>query len=196
MKTTLHPTRSFWGTVLAFVGPLALMIGLVAAPTARADGPANSAQTSRFEVDFLTGMVDHHHMAVMMAESCQEKAVHAELRAMCESIATTQSAEIEQMQTWLMDWYGVDHDPMMTGGGMRAMMRLDRLAGERFEVAFIKMMIRHHKAAIREAGRCLDRAEHGQVLALCASIRQDQRAEVATLQQWLSSWYHRALGRH
>lgn len=182
--------------MVALCATLALLLGLVAAPSARADGPATDPKAVAFEVDFLSGMIDHHHMAVMMAESCRDKAVHDELRAMCASIATTQSAEIEMMRAWLADWYGVEHSPMMSGGHMRGMMRLDRLSGMRYEIAFMKMMIRHHKAAIREAGRCLERAGHPELLALCASIRQAQISEVATLQQWLASWYHKALGRH
>lgn len=35
-----------------------------------------------------------------------DRAYHAELRALCENIIVAQSAEIEQMQTWLCQWYG------------------------------------------------------------------------------------------
>ena len=56
---------------------------MVTAPAAVADAPASSEQTARFEVDFLTGMIDHHHMAVMMSQMCLEKAVHDDLVAAC-----------------------------------------------------------------------------------------------------------------
>ena len=51
-------------------------VAVVTAPAAVADAPASSEQAARFEVDFLTGMIDHHHMAVMMSQICLEKAVH------------------------------------------------------------------------------------------------------------------------
>ena len=72
-------------------------VAVAAAPPAQASAPAASDQAARFEVDFLTGMIDHHHMAVMTAEMCVEKAVHDQLAATCESIVATQSAEIELM---------------------------------------------------------------------------------------------------
>ncbi|MDT0119030.1 DUF305 domain-containing protein [Kocuria sp. PD6] len=50
-------------------------------------------------------MIDHHYMAVVMAQECVDKAVHPELAAMCEDIITVQNQEIEQMQTWLEEWY-------------------------------------------------------------------------------------------
>lgn len=44
-------------------------------------------------------MIDHHHMAVETSEICLAKAVHAELRQMCEQIIAAQSREIEQLQS-------------------------------------------------------------------------------------------------
>ena len=147
-----------------------------------------------FEVDFMTDMIDHHAMAVMMAEVCVEKAVHEDLASMCESIVATQSQEIMQMQSWLADWYGVSHEPQMTTGQMRSMAHLDRLEGEDYEIAFMRSMIRHHWSAIREAERCLANAEHPQLLSLCESIEATQLEEIATMQDWLEQWYDRGGG--
>jgi len=146
-----------------------------------------------FEVDFLTGMIDHHHMAVMMAEMCVEKAVHDQLAATCESIVATQSAEIATMQQWLEDWYGISHEPDMTG--MQSMHRFHDLDGEEFEVAFLRSMIRHHWGAIREAEKCLANAEHDELLTLCTDIREAQLAEIAQMQDWLQEWYDLPGGR-
>jgi len=44
------------------------------------------AGRAHFEVKFMTDMIDHHMMAVMMSEHCVEKAVHEELRTMCKKI--------------------------------------------------------------------------------------------------------------
>ena len=168
-------------------------VAVAAAPPAQASAPAASDQAARFEVDFLTGMIDHHHMAVMMAEMCVEKAVHDELAATCESIVATQSAEIATMQQWLEDWYGISHEPDMTG--MQSMHRFHDLDGEEFEVAFLRSMIRHHWAAVREAETCLDRAEHQDLLRLCQNIKTVQLSEIAQMQTWLEEWYDRQGGR-
>lgn len=62
----------------------------------------------------MQDMIDHHNMAVMMAGLCEDRAIHEELLALCDQIATSQSAEIEDMQAWLHDWYGINYEPEMT----------------------------------------------------------------------------------
>ncbi|EWT07763.1 hypothetical protein N864_23400 [Intrasporangium chromatireducens Q5-1] len=174
-------------------GVLSLSLGLVS--PAQASEPASDPHAAAFEVDFLTGMIDHHEMAVMMAQPCLDKAVHEELASMCQSIITSQSAQIEMMQGWLQDWYGTSHEPTMTKGQMRSMARLDRLTGAAYEIAFMRSMIRHHWGAVREASRCLARAEHPELLALCGRIERAQLVEIATMQRWLAQWYDAAGGR-
>ncbi|GAA4289121.1 DUF305 domain-containing protein [Georgenia daeguensis] len=161
--------------------------GVVMAGPALADVPASSEQTARFEVDFLTGMIDHHAMAVSMAEMCLEEGVHDELIATCESIITSQSTQIEQMQAWLQDWYGIDYEPGTSSGG--SMNHLANLSGEEFEVAFMRSMIRHHWGAIREAEKCFDNAEHPDLLTLCEDIYTAQLEEIEQMQTWLDDWY-------
>jgi uncharacterized protein (DUF305 family) len=60
-----------------------------------------------FEVAFLKSMIRHHWKAVIRATGCIDRAYHAELVALCEDIVIAQSAEIEQMRTWLCNWYGL-----------------------------------------------------------------------------------------
>ena len=57
-----------------------------------ASAPTSSQSTANFEIKFLTDMIDHHHMAVMMAEICIPKAVHEQLRTLCQNITTAQMA--------------------------------------------------------------------------------------------------------
>lgn len=180
------------GTLLA-----GLVFALVSAlaPAARADEPATDAKAAAFEVDFLTGMINHHQMAIMMAEPCVDKAVHEDLSALCQSIVQTQSEEVARMQAWLADWYGLRHEPEMTTGDMRSMKHLERLSGEDYEIAFMRAMIRHHWAAVRESEKCLSNAEHAELLALCRSIKDAQLEEISTMQNWLAQWYDRAGGR-
>ena len=196
MKTLTLQSRRGAGSMLTAL-TLALVpatgVAVVTAPAAVADAPASSEQTARFEVDFLTGMIDHHHMAVMMSQMCLEKAVHDDLVAACADIIATQTAEIETMQGWLMDWYGLEHMPDMTG--MQSMHRLHDLDGEEFEIAFMRSMIRHHWGAIREAETCLARAEHDDLLAMCEEIKTVQLGEIEMMQNWLQEWYGLPGGR-
>jgi uncharacterized protein (DUF305 family) len=192
--------------------PLALMVSLCLTLSACSDGSpttsplsssdlptvarAEMASTSapspsqaRYEIDFMEDMIDHHHMAIMMAELCVEKAVHAELRELCTQIIAAQQAEIIQMQSWLQTWYGITYQPQMKPGDMKMMERMAAMTGAEFEIAFMEMMIKHHSKAVKEGEHCLDRAYHPELRTLCQDIVQTQTAEIALMQSWLCSWY-------
>ena len=172
---------------VALVATLAGLVGVTG--SASAGEPAPDERTARYEADFLTGMIDHHTMAVHMAMMCQEKAVHDELRQMCEDIAAGQQQEIEAMQGWLLDWYGVTYVPeMRMGGGMRQLMSA---SGGDFEILFIESMIRHHTRAVREAQTCQERAYHPELLQLCDDIEAVQLREIEAMSDWLCEWYDR-----
>ncbi len=63
-----------------------------------------------FEIDFMTSMIRHHQQAIRDAERCVDRAYHDELVQLCQGIIDAQRAEIEQMQTWLCDWYSICRD--------------------------------------------------------------------------------------
>jgi uncharacterized protein (DUF305 family) len=168
-----------------------LAVALVVASPAAGSAPAPTKRTAKFEVRFMTQMIDHHAMAVEMGEICLDNAVHSELRAMCQEMIAAQSEEIETMQSWLEDWYGVSHEPEMSRRDMRMIERLAALSGARFEIRFMETIIGHHREAIAEAERCLDRAYHAELRNLCRQIIEAQRAEIAQLREWLCTWYGR-----
>lgn len=155
--------------------------------------PAPSQSATNFEIDFMTDMIHHHHMAVMTAEMCIARATHSELRSLCESIRTAQMAEIEQMEAWLQDWYGITYEPVMKPGDEKMMERLASLSGAEFEIAFMEMMIKHHEKAIKEGRHCLDKAYHTELRELCENIITTQSAEIAQMETWLCQWYGECL---
>lgn len=169
----------------------ALTLVLAVASPAPASAPAPDKSTAKFESDFMTRMIDHHAMAVEMAEVCLDRASHDALRDMCEDVISSQSAEIGTMQSWLQDWYSVSHEPEMKPGDERKVEKLAALSGARFEIRFMKSMIRHHRKALVEAEGCLDRAFHAELRDLCEGIIEAQRAEIAMMQTWLCEWYDR-----
>lgn len=134
---------------------LALNVGLATSMPLLADSPAPEQSIANYEVRFMEEMIDHRTMAVMMGELCLEKAVHQELRTMCEEIIAAQTQEIETMQSWLQEWYGISYEPQMKPGDMQEMEKLAATSGEEFEIMFMEMMIKHHAKAIKQAARCL-----------------------------------------
>jgi uncharacterized protein (DUF305 family) len=156
---------------------------------AKAEQPAPMAAQAKFEVRFMSGMIDHHQMAIMMAEMCTAKAAHEELRAMCEQIVATQTQEQQSMQTWLQDWYGMTHAPEVSPGMAAMMERMATMSPSEFEIHFMKEMIRHHWKAVIEGGQCIRRAYHNDLVELCEDIALAQTAEIRQMQEWLCEWY-------
>lgn len=163
---------------------LAAMVAAFVSP-ALADAPAPDKQTTKYEIKFMESMIDHHAMAVMMAEMCTMKAIHPELLSLCQNIIATQSAEIERMQMWLQNWYGITYEPKMMGEMEGQMMR----DSAQFEEWFMKRMISHHATAIKKAQDCLEKAYHSELLSLCQNIIVTQSQEIDTMQAWLCEWY-------
>jgi uncharacterized protein (DUF305 family) len=61
-------------------------------------------QAPDFDREFVRQMIPHHQMAVKMAQMALERATHPEIRTLAQSIITSQSAEIVQMQGWQQAW--------------------------------------------------------------------------------------------
>ena len=154
-----------------------------------AAAPAPERDQAVFEIRFLTDMIDHHAMAVMMSDLCEGRTVHPELLEFCHQIKGTQMEEIATMQTWLESWYGVHHDPEMMPGAMQRMEKLAATTGAEFEIQFMKSMIRHHWMAVVKAQHCQEKAWHPELIAMCESIESTQEAEIELMGSWLCDWY-------
>jgi uncharacterized protein (DUF305 family) len=191
--------KLFWAVVCA----LLLSFTLVSA-----DSPIDG-RNGRAEVRFLQGMIDHHQMALDMAQDCLAKASTVEVVALCQAVIDAQTPEIEQMVVWLRDWYGITYAPMSMlpaedqamGGmnhgdhgttdetlatdpaGMMGMMAgLNRLEGRAYEIAWLESMIDHHDDALHVSERILQRAEHDELRALAENIISAQTAEIEMME--------------
>jgi uncharacterized protein (DUF305 family) len=176
---------------------LSALLFFSASPVSRAEAPAPDQATRQFEVRFMDEMIEHHMMAVQMGTICLDKAVHQELRAMCQEIVTTQQAEIATMRGWLATWYGMTHQAHdMPPGHHVRMEKLAMLSNAEFEIAFMREMIRHHRMAVVKASQCIARAYHEQLQDMCSDIVTAQLAEIRQMEEWLCQWYGICRGRH
>jgi uncharacterized protein (DUF305 family) len=138
------------------------------------------------EPEYLAEMVAHHREAVAAARELA-RSDRPQMRAFGESIVETQSAQIEQMTSWLNQWYPdasttVDYQPMMH--------HLSGLSGDRLDRAFLQDMIGHHMVAVMLSQHLLWRGpDHDDVAQLAWSIRDDQHAEIFQMQRWLGQWF-------
>jgi len=139
------------------------------------------------EYEFLVHMIPHHEEAVATATYLKENTEREEIREFAEGIIRSQSAEIEQMTTWLENWYPdrnhqVDYQPMMRN--------LENLEGNALDRAFMEDMIPHHMTAVMMSQQLINRglAEHEEVETLARSIRVSQQNEIQMMMRWLASW--------
>ncbi|HRE48032.1 MAG TPA: DUF305 domain-containing protein [Aggregatilineales bacterium] len=190
---------------------ICLVFAAGALSVVHADSPTEG-RAGRAEVRFLEGMIDHHQMALDMANDCLAKATSDAVKTLCQNIITAQTAEIETMQGWLLAWYAVayqpismmsmtdtsmmemDHsgmgmpnsDPVMMMGMMAG---LARLQGGDYEIAWLESMIDHHDDALHMATRILRQTEgsgHPELRALAEAILTDQTAEIALMEGLIS----------
>jgi uncharacterized protein (DUF305 family) len=59
-----------------------------------------------FDREFIDMMIAHHQGAIRMAHAQLENGESAELTELAEAIADAQASEIDQMNTWRVEWFG------------------------------------------------------------------------------------------
>ena len=172
-----------------------LVIVLAAAgtgvPGAQAGGPAPDPAEAQYEVNFMTVMSDHHQTEVDMARTCVDKALHVELRTLCREIADAQGDEIDTMLTWLRDWYGTTYEPRTDPSEREQTDRMAALGAQDFEIEFMRRMTGHHRPAMAESDRCVDRAHHHELADLCQGIIERQANDIDLMEEWSCDWYRK-----
>ncbi len=95
-----------------WLGLVVGMVVLVVTATPLLADEAIEGRAGRAELRFMQGMIDHHQMALDMADDCLTNAASADLKTLCQAVIDAQSAEISQLQSWLKDWYGLVYNPV------------------------------------------------------------------------------------
>jgi uncharacterized protein (DUF305 family) len=99
---------------------LTLGLAVVGLSGVMADGPVEG-RAGRAELRFMEGMIDHHQMAIDMANDCLAKASTQSVVTTCQNIIAAQTAEITTMQEWLLSWYNVSYSPIPMATDMEMM---------------------------------------------------------------------------
>jgi len=147
-----------------------------------------------FDLQFLDQMTMHHQGALMSTRAMIADSARPELRELATAIETSQTAQIEQMQTWRTDWYG---DAESTTGGMDmsqmeqmmtgdAMTGMPDMMGGHGEDMYLQMMIVHHQLGVDMAEQAITRSERPEVRQLAQEIADEQSAQIVVMQNYLS----------
>jgi uncharacterized protein (DUF305 family) len=162
------------------------------------DTASAEAAPSDADVTFTQNMIPHHQQAVEMAELVDSHTDRPELRELADSIKSSQSQEITQMEGWLRSWgkpatppegHGGHGDSEMPGMVSDAdMRRLMESTGTEFDLAFAETMSIHHQGAIDMAKTELKDGSLPEVTRLAQQIIDTQQDEVEQLQRWKAEW--------
>ena len=150
-----------WIMAALAVAALAPDVGAAQATAADSGRPPYNAADERF----MSGMIDHHAQAILIAGWAPSHGASASVRALCERIVVGQRDEIALMQRWLRerglpvpdgnashshDMPGMDHAPALMPGMLTPaqLAQLDAARGPEFDRLFLTFMIQHHQGAI------------------------------------------------
>ncbi|HLP43935.1 MAG TPA: DUF305 domain-containing protein, partial [Candidatus Nanoarchaeia archaeon] len=68
-------------------------------------GDLDKLRTAKdFDLEFINQMIPHHEMAVMMASMLKGSTERSEMKELADNIITSQTREIEMMQSWVGAW--------------------------------------------------------------------------------------------
>jgi hypothetical protein len=107
------------------------------------------------------------------------------------AIINAQQSEIEELTTWLNDWYGqqVNPDPRMKMPP--AMMDMLKQADPTMrEKLFLAVMREHHHSAIDMGQMVLQKATHQELKDQAQKMIEDQTREQAIFGGWLQGLYN------
>ena len=170
---------------------------------AQGTAPAEAAPNDA-DVTFTQNMIPHHQQAIEMAKLVDSHTDRPELRKLADSIVSSQSQDITQLQGWLRSWgkpetpsegHGGHGDTEMPGMMSEAdMSRLMAATGTEFDLAFVEMMATHHQGAIDMANTELKDGSLPEVTRLAEQIIDTQQDEIDQLQRWKMEWSTAASG--
>ena len=171
-----------------------LLLAVISLPFFSQSASANShASTLKNlgmnEIMFAQGMIPHHQQAIEMSNMALKNGASPEVKKLAKGIISAQGKEMAQLKYWLTATKSsmtMDHDMGM--GGMltqNELTTLKKLKGSKFDTAFLKAMIAHHKGAL-EMVSMLDRTKNSEAKKIAIDIRTGQSAEITVMKKLLA----------
>lgn len=192
---------------MAFPRPL---VGLLAAASLLAVPAAAQANSSSSlppytaaDAQFMSGMIQHHAQAILIAGWIPSHGASPALQAMGERIVVGQQDEITIMTRWLRARgqpvpdpaapmaHAHDHGAMMPGMLTPAQLdSLDQARGPAFDRLFLTYMIQHHLGAIVMVNQLFatpGAAQDETTFRLASDVYADQTTEIGRMEKLQAS---------
>ena len=149
-------------------------------------------KNEKFEMSFLTQMIQHHRGAIEMAKMVPSRTKRPELNQLATSIIAAQEQEIGQLTQWLKDWHKVDPDTTAgehAGMKMEGMPKLEAAKDAEFDKMFLEMMIKHHEGGVQMSELVKERSSRPELLTFAVKVIKDQTAEIQQMKDWQTAWF-------
>lgn len=183
-----------------------------AAAIARARADSARLPYVAADINFMTGMIDHHAQAILISRWAATHGANPQVQTLASRIINAQQDEIHTMQQWLrdrqqpvpdgnpgsmkMDDSGMSMpmgnmkgEPMMPGMLSDAQLKvLDAARGPAFDRLFLRDMIQHHQGALTMVTQLFNSYGAGQdeaVFKFATDANVDQTTEIARMQKML-----------
>lgn len=144
-----------------------------------------------FEVGYINSIIPHHQDAIEMARMVQNDAPHKEVRDIATAMINEQQGEIEELTTWLNDWYGQQANPdprmKMSPAMMDMFMRAEPAMREKL---FVAMMREHHEVANQLGRLVLQKATHQELKDQAQNMIKSQTEQQAIFGGWLQGVFN------
>ena len=162
--------------------------------------PSYGPPPGSIDVGFLRDMTVHHTQAVQMAVWERSNTADPALRQLAFDIESTQNQQIGMMQGWLrlwgqpteaapghhMAWMGMPAPAMPGMASEDDLARFRSQTGPALDVAFLQLMLRHHRGGLSMMQEEAARGSVPVVVALARSMVASQTAEADTMTQMLA----------
>jgi uncharacterized protein (DUF305 family) len=166
-----------------------MVVALLAAGCA-ASGSKGPAASDETDVWFLQHMVPHLLQTTAILDLARERITRPELARLADTINQQGQAHLQQLQGWLASRGLAPYDPQQdpNRGKKTDLMRLSRVRGAGFDLAFLQVMTARHRAGLRLAAAEAREGGVPEVRELARQMVAEQRFQLAKLTVWRRAW--------
>jgi uncharacterized protein (DUF305 family) len=172
-----------------FVSLFVVLLSLASTSSAIATSHGKSLRNlNSNDIMFAQMMIPHHQQAIEMSKYALKNSTNMEIKRIASAISASQGGEISQMKFWLKATkssatmgHSMDMNGMISESQMRT---LSALKGEKFDEAFLRAMVEHHRGAL-EMITLLKGTKNSEARKLAANINRVQKAEISVMKKLL-----------
>lgn len=154
-------------------------------------------EADAFNIAYMSQTIRHHQYAIYISEAEGRNGQRPEARQAAQMIIERQTQEINQLRTWLRQWYNIDpvrEEQRLVERDLDALFQLTRyetLAGRPVgsDRAWLEGIVRGHERVIIMSQIAVLKSNRPELKDYAMSVVNMQSMQRAQFQAWLMLWY-------